>query len=249
MIVRSVMFAVFCLAAVAAPATDSETIRLLIVTGYDHPAHDWKTTTPAIRAVLEKDPRFEVRVVEDPQRLAMPELADYDVVVLHFMNWQRPGPKADALENLCGFVRDGKGLVVVHFACGAFAESPEYRQLAGRVWDGKNSHDPRGPFRVEILDREHPITRGMESYDTDDELYICLTGDRPIENLASARSRVTGQDHPMAFCCEYGKGRVFHTTLGHDARAIRVPGTAELIRRGSAWAAGREPVVERSDRR
>jgi type 1 glutamine amidotransferase len=45
----------------------------------------------------------------------------------------------------------------------------------------------------------------------------------------------------MAFAFEYGKGRVFHTPLGHDVRAIEIPGTAELLRRGCLWAAGRKP--------
>lgn len=52
----------------------------------------------------------------------------------------------------------------------------------------------------------------------------------------------------MAFVLDYGKGRVFHTPLGHDARAIRIPGTAELIRRGTAWAAGAATDVAPTER-
>ncbi len=47
------------------------------------------------------------------------------------------------------------------------------------------------------------------------------------------------KDEPMAY--RYGSGRVFQTVLGHDAKALRTAGTAELIRRGAAWAAGRAP--------
>ena len=47
----------------------------------------------------------------------------------------------------------------------------------------------------------------------------------------------------MAFVYEYGKGRVFQTVLGHDAAALRNPGTAELVRRGSTWAAGRTQLA------
>ena len=42
----------------------------------------------------------------------------------------------------------------------------------------------------------------------------------------------------MALTVQYGNGRVFMTPLGHDVKAIQIPGTAELIRRGAAWAAG-----------
>jgi type 1 glutamine amidotransferase len=42
----------------------------------------------------------------------------------------------------------------------------------------------------------------------------------------------------MAFELQYNRARVFNTTMGHDVTALKVPGTAELIRRGTAWAAG-----------
>ena len=111
----------------------------------------------------------------------------------------------------------------------------------GRIWNGKHTRDPRGPFQVNITDAQHAITKGIGSFTADDELYIGLVGNRPIHLLPNARSKVTGKDHPMAFVFHYGKGRVFHTPLGHDVKAIRVPGTTELIRRGCAWAAGGDP--------
>ena len=50
---------------------------------------------------------------------------------------------------------------------------------------------------------------------------------------------ITGVDHPMAFVFNYGRGRVFHTPLGHDLKAITMPDESRLIRRGAAWAAGK----------
>src|SRR6266540_1704857 len=118
----------------------------------------------------------------------------------------------------------------------AFQGWPEYATLAGRIYDPINTHDPRGPFTVNLVNTNHPLTRGMAaSFQTDDELYICLMGDKPIELLATARSKITKRDHPMAFVHNYGKGRVFLTPLGHDAKALRAEGTAELIRRATAW--------------
>ncbi len=215
--------------------------RVLVVTGVDHPAHLWKETAPAIRGVLEKDKRLEVRIVEDHEFLASDAIFDYDVVFLHFKDYQ-PIARAKVIhDNLVKFVKQGKGLVVFHFACGAFEEWPEFGELAGKVWDRKTAHDPRGPFTVRITDTAHPITRGMKDFQADDELYTCLIGDRPVNVLAVARSKVTGKDHPMAMAFEYGRGRVFNTPLGHDVRAIQIPEVAELIRRGCVWAAGRQP--------
>ncbi|MHC4684017.1 MAG: ThuA domain-containing protein, partial [Planctomycetota bacterium] len=147
----------------------SQTVNVLIVTGIDHP-----------------DPRMQVRVVEDPHFLDSSALHRYDVVVLHFMNWQKPSPGAKARANLREFVGGGKGLFVVHFGCGAFQDWPEFRKLVGRVWNPKaRGHDPRGPFHVNITNAEHPITRGMQSFETDDELYTCVRGERPVELLAT----------------------------------------------------------------
>ncbi|MFZ2145864.1 MAG: ThuA domain-containing protein [Sedimentisphaerales bacterium] len=217
--------------------------KVLIVTGIDHPAHEWKKTAPALAEVLGQDTRMEVDVVEQPDFLGTDNVHDYDVVVVHFMSWEKPTPSQKARANLKKFVSDGKGLFVLHFGCGAFRDWPEYRNLVGRIWDPNlRAHDPRGPFRVDIVNKEHPITRGMASFQTEDELYTCLAGERPIDLLATARSKVDGKDYPMAFVLKYGKGRVFHCALGHDVKAIENPPAAELLRRGCAWTAGLTPV-------
>lgn len=218
-------------------------IRALLVTGVDYPGHKWRLTTPVLVEQIERDPRIEVRVVQDPNFLDSSALDRYNVIVLHFMNWKVPSPGEAARANLRRSVESGKGVVLVHFACGAWQDWPEFIHIAGRVWDPKlRGHDPRGPFRVEIANPNHPITKGMQAFDTDDELYTCLTGDTPIEVLATAKSKVDGKNYPMAFVLSCGKGRVFHSVLGHDAKALSFDGVGELFRRGTAWAAG-QPVV------
>lgn len=227
-------------------AEGEKTAEVLIVTGIDHPAHNWRQTAPVLAETLRKDARLKVRIVEDPHFLDSSALHRYDVVVVHFMPWQFSIPGKKARANLQKFVKGGKGLFVVHFGCGAFQDWPEFRNLAGRVWDPKaRAHDPRGSFRVNITDVPHPITRGLASFETEDELYTCLTGDRPVDMLATARSKVDGKIYPMAFAFNYGKGRVFHNALGHDVKAIRNLGAAELFRRGCAWSAGLPPVPEK----
>ncbi len=214
--------------------------RVLIVANVD-PWHDGKKTAPVVQTILEQDPRIDARIVEDPEFLASPLLADYDVILLEFYNAEPLHHQAEAQKNLAQLVEQGKGLVVLHFSCGAFSTWPGYSDLAGRVWDRKNTHDPRGPFKVKIVDREHPITRGMEDFQADDELYVCLTGDKKMDVLATARSKVTGKEYPMALVMPYGNGRVFNSPLGHDGKAVAMPGVAKLLQRGVLWAAGKEP--------
>lgn len=228
-----------------APAAAAEPARVLLVTGVDYPGHRWRETTPVLRAQLEKDPRLRVSVIEDPHLLDSAALTNYAAVLLHFQNWQVPGPGPTARENLRRYVEQGGGLVLVHFACGAwYGEWPEFKPLAGRAWygpDGGRQHDPYGPFTVHIRDADHPVTAGLRDFETTDELYTCLEGEVPIRVLATARSKVDGRDYPMAFVREYGRGRVFHSPLGHDAAALGVEAVGELFRRGTAWAAGLLP--------
>ncbi|HUG19267.1 MAG TPA: ThuA domain-containing protein, partial [Planctomycetaceae bacterium] len=229
-------------------------VEALIVTGHQYPGHLWKDTTPAIREALARDIRMNVSIVEDVEFLAKPKLHEYDMIVLNYCNWMKPGLSDAAKANFVKYLKEGGGLTIVHFTNGAFhfslpeagdSDWPEWRtNICRRVWDhtpGKSGHDKYGPFVVEIAKPDHPIVAGMEPFQTTDELYFRQQGDHPIEVLATARSEITGQHEPMAFIYEYGKGRVFQTVLGHSADSIRVDGTAELICRGSLWVADRDP--------
>lgn len=228
-------------------AEAGRTTKILIVTGIDYPGHLWQKTAPAVAEELTKDARLLVDVAESPRVLCLPEINDYAALIIHFMNWEKPDPGEKARTNLKTFVEGGKGMVLTHFACGAFQDGgtpwPEFGKLAGRAWDRKlRGHDPYGKFGVRMTDVKHPITEGLQPFEVTDELYTCLGGDTPISVLAVSTSKVDKKEYPMAFVLEPGKGRVFHTVLGHDAQVWRTPGAAELIRRGTAWAAGLKPV-------
>ncbi len=221
------------------PAEAPAKANVVLVTGEDYPGHKWRETAPVLARALGAEGRLKVEVVESPMFLAEGDLAAYRVVVLHMKNYDPAKPGPEGGKRLAQFVRDGGGLVLVHFACGALQEWPEFVELAGRVWNPKlRGHDPHGRFRVEIVDRKHAITAGMADFETTDELYTCLDGKTPITVLATARSKVDGRDYPIAFVLDYGKGRVFHCVLGHDVRALEPEAVQTLFRRGTAWAAG-----------
>jgi hypothetical protein len=213
-------------------------VKVLIVTGFDAGAHKWRETTPLTRDALEATGRFEVRVCEDIGIFEASSLASYDVVVLNYGFWEAPEPSAAAKERLLGYVKSGKGLVSLHFACSSFQDWAEYRELLGRVWKkGVGGHGPRGKFKVEIAKPDHPITAGIAAFETDDELYAKLSGEGEIEVLASAHSEWSGKVEPIVYVKKYGEGRVVHNVLGHDVRARQNESYIKLLCRGVEWAA------------
>lgn len=221
---------------------NTNTKRVVIITGDDHPAHHWRETAPEFAKILRADPRLEVTISESPALLGSPALASYDAVFLHFKNYADRLPTAKQhWSNLERYVQGGGGLVIAHFGCGAMQEWSGYSKLAGRVWDPKKrGHDPYGEFSVRITGKEHPISSGLTHFDTSDELYTCFAGDAVIEVLAEATSKIDQGTHPMAFVLRPGKGRVFHSPLGHDLGALKSDGTRALYLRGTLWAAGLE---------
>ncbi|MFM7187212.1 MAG: ThuA domain-containing protein, partial [Armatimonadota bacterium] len=217
-------------------------IRVTVLTGHHHPAHDWKATTAALHHVTASDKRLELEVVYDPELLAGDVLETTDVLLINYCNWESATLSADARGKLSKYVRGGGGLFLLHFANGAWRDWLDYHGgFSRRVWvDGKANHDAYGTFSVDVMQADHVLTRGLHRFTTTDELYCSQVGTEPVSPLLTAISKVTGKAEPLAYTYKAGRGVIVQTLLGHDAGAVLTPEHAEFIRRGLAFAAGRE---------
>jgi type 1 glutamine amidotransferase len=216
-------------------------IRVLLVTGEDHPAHRWQETAPVLRNTLNTDKNIDCRLVDDPEILGTDLIFDYEVLVFHFKNYKPLKRYEQVKKNLVRFIDNGGGLVLVHFACGAFQDWAEFEQLAGRVYDPKKpGHDPYGLFKVEYVDHNHPITKKLNDFEITDELYTCLKDSTiPVHILAESTSKIDKQRHSMAFVREHGNGRIFLTTLGHDVKSVSSPDFKLLLLHAVYWVGKR----------
>jgi type 1 glutamine amidotransferase len=263
-----VMGAAVCLFAPSLHAADSKALRILLVDGQNN--HNWKATSPVILAALAKSGRFEVEVSTTPPKGApkeawaewKPKFSEYSAVVSNYNGELWPEPVQRSFEK---YVSEGGGFVCLHAANNAFPEWLEYNRMIGiGGWGGRNEkngpllyrkegqvvrdtvkgsgggHGPQHEFVVEVLEKEHPITKGvpLKWKHAADELYHALRG--PAENLVLlgvAYSPVTQREEPMLLTLSYDKGRVFHTPMGHSDVSMRCAGFQTLLERGTEWAA------------
>jgi len=105
-------------------------------------------------------------------------------------------------------------------------------------------HGARLPYKIENRAVDHPITKGLPKVwmQVGDELYAALRG--PGANMtvlstaySDPANRGTGRNEPILMVISYGKGRVFHTTMGHDLAALNSVGFITTYQRGTEWAA------------
>ena len=213
-------------------AAAADGLRVLIFSGQNN--HNWRETTPKLKAILEGSGRFAVDATEHPEQCDAATLAKYDVLV---SDWNAWGKSADSnwpdttRAAFLDFVRNGKGLVVVHAGSSSFADWAEYQQIAGASWKlGETNHGAPHQFTVKPA-ADHPIMRGVQPFSTTDELWL-KPGIHPAATVLA-----TGDDQPVALATAFEKGRGFTLLLGHSAAFMDNPGFQTLLCRGTEWAA------------
>jgi type 1 glutamine amidotransferase len=223
--------------------------KVFLLSGGQRQHHGYRDQALYLAGALENTGRFEVTIGEDAALLETPAMRKYDLIIVAA---DRRDPEfkftQSQQEALFEFVRSGHGYVSIHAADNAAPDwLPAWKEMLGGVFshiglpDGKTR---KGSFIVKIVDTSSPITQGLKDFPIQDELYYHVQMQPDVQPLATIDYQ--GVAWPVAWTRTFGKGRVFHTVLGHrdfgpdKHDPLRDPNLARLIVQGVDWvAAGR----------
>jgi type 1 glutamine amidotransferase len=201
-----------------------------------------------------------------------PDFAAFQAVLLNWNGGDKENGlrwPQEVETSLVRYVRSGRGLIVFHAANNAFLKWPEYNDMIGLGWrpkefgpgivispdgqtvtvpagQGRNpGHGPRHDFEMTVLNRDHPITRGMPAHWLQPSEQLTHGQHGPASGLTIltyAWSKDVDENEPMDWVRTYGEGRVYTTMLGHtwaneDNPNFRCRAFQVLIARGVEWAA------------
>ncbi|GKW14425.1 hypothetical protein PEC301937_03750 [Pectobacterium carotovorum subsp. carotovorum] len=171
------------------------------------------------------------------------DLKGYDLIVIGWNNAVTTETLTASQENhLLEAIESGTGLVGWHGAGAAFRSSLRYHMLLG----GSFLEHPTGegfphPYTVNITDSQHPVSEGVKNFPVASEQYYMETSPG-IHVLAETTFDgnpmpwLKGQKSPVAWVRQWGEGRVFYHSIGHDTSNLQDPNIRKLTKQGLAWA-------------
>lgn len=144
--------------------------------------------------------------------------------------WMTPAQE----KALTDFVDGGGGVLVLHNAMGLYPEGGPYLKLAGGTYQG---HGPLERFRVNVINKTHPITNGVADFEVADEQHTPTPDKAKVELLLESRSD-EGTIGAAGWCYTSGQGRVCYLANGHTREAQFHPEFQKLLRNAMTWCAG-----------
>ncbi len=140
------------------------------------------------------------------------------------------------------FVEAGGGLYALHNSSHISLSSKDYREVMGGAYI---DHPPLRPFKVSVVNKEHPITRGVRDFMVNDEQHFVTYDKDPryillrtenIDGLADVyEGRYLGTKAIAGWAYDYGKGRVVFTAIGHTLHAMWQPEHFKLQKNAVRW--------------
>lgn len=199
--------------------------------------HDPEKCANIFRDWLTED-GFSVTVADTTAAFADPSLPEFSLIVPIIT--MSKIEKAEAI-NLAAAVESGVGLAGHHGGMAdSFRDCVQYHFMVGGQWVAHPGDII--DYRIDVTRPDDPIMDGISSFAYRSEQYY-LHADPSNEVLATTTFSgdhawwIDGVVMPVVWKRRYGKGRVFYSSLGHQASEFAVPEMRTILRRGMNWAA------------
>lgn len=167
-------------------------------------------------------------------KMSRTALHRYDAVV--FVNTTGDLPLPDR-EAFLGWIAAGHGFVGIHSASDTFHGFPPYLEMLGGEFE---THGEQAAVQLDVVDREHPATRGLpDSFTIFEEIYEFTRFDPARVRLLVSLDRHPNSGEPGMFPISWsrlhGRGRVFYTALGHREDVWQNPLFRQHVEGGLLW--------------
>lgn len=183
---------------------------------------------------------IDIEYTEDMSVLSIDRLKNFDGLLV-YANIDMISKEQETA--LLDFVESGKGFIPIHCATFCFRNSEAYVALCGGQFKSHGKHE----FETVIVAPEHPLMKGFGGFRSWDETYVHAKHnekDRTVLEVRREGVQASGNtEEPWTWIRTHGKGRVFYTAWGHDARTWSQPGFLNLMERGIRWAVGSDPAL------
>ncbi len=227
--------------------------KVFLLSGGKRQHHGYRDQALYLASSLENTGRFQVTIGEDAAILETPTMRKYDVIIVAADRRDDEFKFTESQQNaIFELVRSGLGYISIHGADNAAKDwLPAWKEMLGGVFshnglpDGKTR---KGTYTVKIADHTTPITQGLKDFKIKDELYYHLQMQPDVQPIATIEYE--GVDWPVAWTRSFGKGRVFHTVLGHrdfgpdKDDPLRNPDLNRLIVQAADWVAAGRPTAD-----
>jgi len=136
------------------------------------------------------------------------------------------------------FVTRGGGILFYHNVTYISPHNDDFRDVLGAVTE---EHPPLRPFKVKIVNREHPITRGVNDFVvTDEQHFMAYQKDPKYLLLQSVNEngltfKDLGTSSAAGWAYDYGKGRVCYLAPGHVITSLWNPEYETLQKNAVRW--------------
>jgi type 1 glutamine amidotransferase len=213
--------------------------------------HSPKESVNLFVPILEKEGAnvkvFESFSVYEDEKL----MNEADLIIQIFTDAFTSDPRMnnEQFKGLQNALINGTGFAGWHGGLGDSSPNPLYHFIVGGDFvshPGELKEMKTAKYEVKIYDSEDYITNGISDFKIfgseqyymmiDPNVKVLAVSEFKLNNWPTNENEIKGSFMPVIWKKNYGKGRVFYSSIGHYLREFEIPEVLTMQMRGFRWA-------------